>query len=116
MTMPARIAAAVCAWLAVSASAMGQTTDVRGLDFTSFIHLERGMTEGQVLSVAGQPDLLADQGLTERYFVQTDGTKIARSALVVRTYTYLPTEADPFTTTITLVGGQVTDIRRDRKF
>jgi hypothetical protein len=34
----------------------------------------------------------------------------------VRTYTYLPTPADPETTTITFVGGRVTDIRRDKKY
>jgi hypothetical protein len=31
-------------------------------------------------------------------------------------YTYLPTPADPFTTTITLVGGRVSELDRVRKF
>jgi hypothetical protein len=112
--MPIRLAIAVGVWLAVSGAVMAQSPDVRGLDFTSFLHLERGMTEGQVLSVAGEPDVLSDQGFVERSVIQTTGPE--RKALAVRTYTYLPTDADPFTTTITLVGGQVTDIRRDQRF
>lgn len=98
----------------VSVALQAQTPQPRGLDFTSFIHLERGMTEGQVLSVAGEPDVLRDQGFVERGAMQTTG--LERRAVPVRTYTYLPTDADPFTTTITLVGGQVTDIRRDQSF
>jgi hypothetical protein len=34
----------------------------------------------------------------------------------MRTWTYFPTSADPFTTTITLVGGRVAEIERIRKF
>jgi hypothetical protein len=34
----------------------------------------------------------------------------------MKTYTYLPTSADPFTTIITLVGGRVSEIERIRKF
>ena len=40
----------------------------------------------------------------------------AREGLVMKTYTYLPTPADPFITTITLVGGRVSEIERIRKF
>lgn len=82
----------------------------RGLDFRTYLSIQRGMTEGQVLSIAGAPDMQADQG------VVFSAQGHARSALAVRTYTYLPTTADPQTTTITLVGGRVTEIRRDRKF
>ena len=102
------IAALVLAF--ASAGALAQTADVRGLDFTSYLHLERGMTEGQVLSIAGEPDVLSDQGFVERAAVLPTG--VERRVLPVRTYTYLPTSADPFTTAITLVGGQVTEIRR----
>jgi hypothetical protein len=38
-----------------------------------------------------------------------------RELLVLKTYTYLPTAADPYVTTVTLLGGRVTEIRRDRK-
>jgi hypothetical protein len=40
----------------------------------------------------------------------------ARTALSLRSYSYLPTSADPFTTTITLVGGRVSEVERVRKF
>lgn len=82
----------------------------RGLDFRTYLSLQRGMIEGEVLGIAGAPDMQADQG------VVFSAQGHARSALAVRTYTYLPTTADPQTTTITFVGGQVTEIRRDRKF
>jgi hypothetical protein len=91
----------------------GKTAPVqaaRGLDFRTYLSLQRGMTEGEVLAISGPPDMQADQG------VVFSAQGHARSALAVRTYTYLPTAADPQTTTITLVGGRVTDIRRERKF
>ena len=56
-----------------------------------------GMTEGELLGIAGEPDLRSrDRSL--------------------RTYTYMPTPADPFTTTILLVRGRVHEIERERKF
>ena len=70
---------------------------VRGLEFRRYISLQRGMTEGELLGVAGEPD-----------FRTRDRS--------VRTYTYMPTPADPFTTTITLVGGRIGEIERVRKF
>jgi hypothetical protein len=82
----------------------------RGLDFRTYLSLQRGMTEGEALAIAGPPDMQADQG------VVFSAQGHARSALAIRTYTYLPTTADPQTTTITFVGGRVSEIRRDRKF
>jgi len=92
----------------------------RGLDFRKYVSIQRGMTEGEVLGIAGDPDLLVDQGLaiSAPTTVQT-GRNLrgaARTALALRTYTYLPTPGDPFTTTITLVGGRVSEIERIRKF
>jgi hypothetical protein len=87
----------------------------RGLDYRAYLSLQRGMTEGQVLAIAGSPDAQADQGVV----VSPAAPRArggGRSALAVRTYTYLPTDADPQTTTIIFVGGRVSDIRRDRKF
>ena len=105
----ARLVVAIALSLAsASASVFAQTSEVRGLDFRTYLSLQRGMTEGQVLSIAGAPDLQADQGAVIR------GSE--RAALALKTYTYLPTTADPYVTTVTLVGGQVTDIQRDRKF
>jgi hypothetical protein len=70
---------------------------VRGLEFRKYISIRHGMTEGELLGLAGEPDLRTrDRSL--------------------RTYTYMPTPADPFTTTITLVRGRVSEVERIRKF
>jgi hypothetical protein len=69
----------------------------RGLDFRQFVSLREGMSEGELLTVAGSPDLQR----RERSF---------------DIYTYLPTPADPFVTTITLLRGRVQDLERVRKF
>jgi len=70
----------------------------RGLDFRSYISLQRGMREGELVTIAGAPDLLF------------------WDARAVKTYTYLPTPADPFTTTVTLTRGRISEIDRVRKF
>jgi hypothetical protein len=69
----------------------------RGLDFRKYVALREGMSEGELLGVAGEPDLL-------------------RRDHIVDLYTYMPTSADPFTTTIRLVRGRVSEIDRQRKF
>ena len=92
----------------------------RGLEFRKFVYIQRGMTAGELLAIAGEPDMIFEQGFaisapatvqTGRY---TRGP--ARAALSLSTYAYLPTLADPFTTSITLVGGRVSEIERIRKF
>jgi hypothetical protein len=69
----------------------------RGLEFRKYISIQRGMSEGELVGIAGAPDLLS----RER------GSK---------TYTYLPIVGDPFTTTIVLVSGRVREIERVRQF
>jgi len=93
----------------------------RGLEFRKYISIERGMTEGELLGIAGDPDLLVDNG--GAWFpapAAVQSGRHARSGAIVggamRTYTYLPTSADPFTTTVTLIGGRVSEIERIRKF
>ncbi len=92
----------------------------RGLEFRKYISIQRGMSEGELLGIAGEPDLKADQGIaisvpvTVQYDRNLSGA--ARAGLRMVTYTYLPTPSDPFTTTIRLVGGRVDDIDRVRKF
>jgi hypothetical protein len=92
----------------------------RGLEFRKYIAIQRGMTEGELLTIAGEPDLLSDQGaaIAAPSTVQAgrDLRVPARTALSLKTYTYLPTVADPFVTTITLVGGRVSEVERVRKF
>lgn len=92
----------------------------RGLDFRKYVSIERGMSEGELMALAGEPDLVSDQGiaLAAPTTVQA-GRRLrvpARAGLSLKTWTYLPTSADPFTTTITLVGGRVSEVERVRKF
>ena len=70
----------------------------RGLDFRSYISLYRGMSEGEMLVVAGTPDLVISDVFADRR------------------YTYLPTSLDPFVTTVSVVAGRVNGIERVRKF
>ncbi|HEU4353820.1 MAG TPA: DUF4124 domain-containing protein [Burkholderiales bacterium] len=70
----------------------------RGLDFRSYISLSRGMSEGELLTIAGAPDLLFSD------------------VFAVKHYTYLPTTVDPFTTTILVISGRISQIERVRKF
>jgi hypothetical protein len=69
----------------------------RGLEFRKYIWIRQGMSEGELLSVAGVPDF------------HTPGFDY-------RTYTYMPTSSDPFVTTVTVVGGRVNEIERVRRF
>ena len=70
----------------------------RGLEFRNYISLHRGMSEGELLTIAGAPDLLFSD------------------VFAFKAYTYLPTGPDPFTTTITVIGGRINHIERVRKF
>ena len=79
---------------------------VRGLEFRRYIRIEHGMSEGELLVVAGEPDFIAEEGVV----------RARHAGLLLKTWTYLPTSADPFTTTITLVGGRVSEVERVRKF
>ena len=70
----------------------------RGLDFRNYVSLRRGMSEGEMLTYAGAPDILFSDVFSDR------------------TYIYLPTVPDPFTTTVVIIGGRVSGIERVRKF
>lgn len=69
----------------------------RGLEFRRYISIYRGMSEGELLGIAGAPDF----EFRDRSF---------------KTYTYMPTPSDPFTTTINLVNGEVNNFDRVRKY
>jgi Domain of unknown function (DUF4124) len=73
------------------------SAEPRGLDFRKYVSLQRGMSEGELFVIAGAPDLHT----RDRSF---------------STYTYLPTVADPFITTIELVRGRISEIERVRRF
>ncbi len=70
----------------------------RGLDFRKYVSLQRGMGEGELVTIAGAPDLLTYEGWS------------------YKSYIYLPTVGDPFTTTVTLAAGRIRGIERVRKF
>lgn len=70
----------------------------RGLDFRKYISLYRGMSEGEFLDIAGAPDILTHEGWSGR------------------SYIYLPTPGDPFTTTVVIGAGRIRGIERVRKF
>jgi len=70
----------------------------RGLDFRKYVSLYRGMSEGELITTAGAPDLLTHE----------DGWG--------KSYIWLPTPGDPFTTTVVISGGRVRGIERVRKF
>jgi hypothetical protein len=73
---------------------------VRGMEFGVYIHLRRGMSEGEVLLRAGKPDQETFEG--GRNFV-------------VKSLYYYPTQADPYITVVTLRGGRVANIERTSK-
>ena len=81
----------------IAAQRVAASQKPRGLEFRKYISIQRGMSEGELVGIAGAPDMLS----RER------GSK---------TYTYLPIPGDPFTTTIVLVSGRVAEIDRVRKF
>jgi Domain of unknown function (DUF4124) len=72
----------------------------RGMDFGVYVHLRRGMSEGEVLLRAGKPDHETFDG--GRNFV-------------VKSLYYYPTQADPYITVVTLRGGRVASLERTQK-
>lgn len=112
-----------------AAAAPGPGITGRGLPFDVYVNLRRGMTEGEILARAGPPDFQSSDGVDEQSIVlgelnRNEGpragrgfssVKILRSNFI-KSYTYLPSAGDPFTTVITFRGGLVEDLQRIRKF
>ena len=73
----------------------------RGMPFDTYIRLERGMTEGELVQRAGTPDQLTVQ---------------PQEALVTKSYYYFPTTVDPWTTVVTVSGGRIAHLERTKKF
>jgi hypothetical protein len=69
----------------------------RGLEFRKYISIRRGMSMGELITIAGRPDVV---------YSEWSGT----------IWTYLPVTGEPWTTTITLISGRVHDLDRQRKF
>lgn len=74
---------------------------VRGMPFDTYIRLERGMSEGELVLRAGSPDHVSTEDAPWGY---------------ARVYYYMPTATDPFTTVVTLRSGRIERLERTRKF
>jgi len=84
----------------LAASAPPMSGPVRGMDFQTFVNLRTGMTEGELMLRAGRPD-----------FETVDNFRDD----IGKSYYYYPTIADPFITVVTVRGGVITNIERNRK-
>jgi len=73
---------------------------VRGMDFDTYIRLQGGMTEGELLLRAGRPDHESVDSFRRD---------------IVKTFYYFPTSANPYTTVVTLSGGRIHTIDRIKK-
>jgi hypothetical protein len=73
---------------------------VRGMEFDTYIRLQRGMTEGELLVRAGRPDHETVDNLFD----------------YDRTLYYFPTVANPYTTVVRLRSGTIVSLDRVKKF
>ena len=73
----------------------------RGMDFDTYIRLQRGMSEGELMQRAGKPDYIA---------LANTGDAIVKS------FYWYPTAGDPFTTLVTVRGGRIDNLERTKKF
>lgn len=73
---------------------------VRGMGFDTYIRLQRGMSEGELILRAGKPDHESVENFRHD---------------IVKSYYYYPTLSDPFITVVTLRGGRIANIERTRK-
>jgi hypothetical protein len=73
---------------------------VRGMEFDTFIRLQAGMSEGELLVRAGRPDHEAIDNLAD----------------YDRTFYYFPTVANPYTTMVRLRGGRIVNLDRVKQF
>lgn len=73
---------------------------VRGMEFDTYIRLQRGMSEGELLVRAGRPDHETVDNLVD----------------FDRTLYYFPTVANPFTTVVRLRSGRIASIERVKRF
>ena len=74
---------------------------VRGMHFATFVRLQEGMTEAELLSRAGRPDQVSADSVAGYY---------------TKSFYYYPTAADPFITVVMVRGGRIANIERTRKF
>lgn len=85
---------------AVTPAPAAAPTPVRGMDFSIFIQLQTGMSEGELMLRAGKPDHESVENFRHN---------------VVKSFYYYPTVANPYITLITLSGGRITNLERTKK-
>ena len=73
---------------------------VRGMEFETFIRLQTGMTEGELLVRAGRPDHQSFDSLAD----------------YDRSFYYFPTVGNPYTTVVRLRTGRIVSLDRIKKF
>ncbi|MFN7085059.1 MAG: DUF4124 domain-containing protein [Burkholderiales bacterium] len=73
---------------------------VRGMDFDTYIRLQTGMSEGEVILRAGKPDYKSVENVRGN---------------IVKSFYYYPTPSDPYITVVTLTGGRVSSLERTKK-
>lgn len=73
---------------------------VRGMEFDTFIRLQTGMTEGELLVRAGRPD----------------HESLDNPGDYDRTWYYFPTVANPYTTAVRLRSGRIVSMDRVKQF
>lgn len=75
-------------------------SSARGMDFDTFIRLQVGMSEGELILRAGKPDHQSVENFRNN---------------IVKSLYYYPTTANPYITTVTLSGGRITNLERTKK-
>lgn len=85
---------------AAAAPAPPAAAPVRGMGFDTYIRLQRGMSEGELMLRAGRPDHESVENFRHD---------------IVKSYYYYPTLSDPFITVVTVRGGRIANIERTRK-
>lgn len=88
----------------------------RGLAFEKYIQVQRGMSEGVVLTYTGEPDEVVFEGARSGGVVVPGGSSGGRGVFEVKSFYFYPTASDPFTTRIIFTGGMVSEISRVKKF
>jgi hypothetical protein len=73
---------------------------VRGMEFDTYIRLQTGMSEGELLVRAGPPDHQSFDNLAD----------------YDRTFYYFPTVANPYTTMVRLRSGRIVSLDRVKQF
>ena len=99
--MRSRILILIIALAGAPVAAQTAAPAVRGMSFETYIRLQRGMTEGELLQRAGNADQMTVDNLR---------------ADIVKSYYYYPTTGDPYITVVIVRGGRIDNIERTRKF